>query len=335
MAGEGRASGWAEWDAGAVESAAPRVNWRGSPAPTPCLPRDSAGASLSSLCVKGSGLAAVTWRAAGSASTRLSVCAFHEDAARGACCPQPRGPRGVSAASLGPGVGRARRRGARGPPASATLAGVGAGGQGERGPGRESASGPRGLGFLGAARSPAALLPSPCPEQSPPCALRGRERKGGKSYFSKLLSSGGGGGGLPVTHVGAGRAGNGWGAVIFRNAGKREPRLAALSSAARPSPRSPSAVPTPPASGPDPREAPVQKTQFGGRAARGRGDAAKVAVSLPCSPQPPGRGRAHSGDPGGPDPRRGVRGLCFRGALPPGGVCANLGVRKTGAWPPC
>lgn len=42
----------------------------------------------------------------------------------------------------------------------------------------------------------------------------------------------------------------------------------------------------------------MRKIQFGGRAARGRGEASKVAVSLPCSPQPPGRGRAHSGDPG-------------------------------------
>lgn len=38
------------------------MNWCGSLAPTPCLPRDS----LSSLCVKGSRLAIVTWRDGGS-----------------------------------------------------------------------------------------------------------------------------------------------------------------------------------------------------------------------------------------------------------------------------
>lgn len=35
----------------------------------------------------------------------------------------------------------------------------------------------------------ASFIPSPIPEQFFPCVLRGRERKRGKSYFSKLLSS--------------------------------------------------------------------------------------------------------------------------------------------------
>lgn len=37
----------------------------------------------------------------------------------------------------------------------------------------------------------ASFIPSPIPEQSSPCVLRGRQRKGGKSYFSKFLSSSG------------------------------------------------------------------------------------------------------------------------------------------------
>lgn len=65
----------------------------------------------------------------------------------------------------------------------------------------------QGLGFLRVACSPAALLPSPCLEQLPPCVLRGRERKGGKSYFSKLLSSSGGS--LPCDSCG-GREGWEW-----------------------------------------------------------------------------------------------------------------------------
>lgn len=48
---------------------------------------------------------------------------------------------------------------------------------------------PKDSGFSGVASSLAASAPSPSPEQSSPCVLRGRERKGGKSYFSKLLSS--------------------------------------------------------------------------------------------------------------------------------------------------
>lgn len=32
----------------------------------------------------------------------------------------------------------------------------------------------------------ASIIPSPIPEQFSPCVMRGRERKGGKSYFSKL-----------------------------------------------------------------------------------------------------------------------------------------------------
>lgn len=35
----------------------------------------------------------------------------------------------------------------------------------------------------------ASFIPSPIPEQFSPCVLRGRERKGGKSYFSKFLTS--------------------------------------------------------------------------------------------------------------------------------------------------
>lgn len=105
-----------------------------------------------------------------------------------------------------------------------------------------------------------------------------------------------------MTHVGAGRPASDWGPVTFRNAGRREPRLAALCLKPRRSPACPHPHPTPAGSGPDPRAALARERHSGGRAARGRGAACKVAVSLSCSPQPPGRGRAHSGDPGlGPD----------------------------------
>lgn len=156
---------------------------RGAAAPAAVAPRrrlpvpgDSEGASLRSLCVRGGGLAAVTWRAAGSASTLGGMCVLvHEDAACGACCAHPRGPSRVLAVCV-PRGGEGRG------PGRGVAAG---GGPRERGPGPQ----PQGLGFLRVACSVATVLPSPCLEQSPPCALRGRERKGGKSYFSKLLSS--------------------------------------------------------------------------------------------------------------------------------------------------
>lgn len=47
----------------------------------------------------------------------------------------------------------------------------------------------QGFGFLRGGLFSGRLVPSPSPEQSSPCVLRGRERKGGESYFSKLLSS--------------------------------------------------------------------------------------------------------------------------------------------------
>lgn len=70
--------------------------------------------------------------------------------------------------------------------------------------GRSSAGSPslQGLGFLAVANSIGALLPSPCLQQLPPCVLRGRERKGGKSYFSKLLSSSSSSSSLPCDSCG-------------------------------------------------------------------------------------------------------------------------------------
>lgn len=122
-----------------------------------------------------------------------SLCARHEDAACGARCAQP----GSGLVLCAPGWG-------------------GLTGPGGRGAARERDPGPRWV--LGGESEPRRFrvspggslscrpppLPSPGLEQLPPCVLRGRERKGGKSYFSKLLSSRGGGG-SPVTHVGAGR----------------------------------------------------------------------------------------------------------------------------------
>lgn len=137
----------------ALEPAALLVNWGGSPAPTPCLPGDSAGASLRSLCVKGGGLAVVTWRA--EALPRLEFVR----SARGRGLWGPLCPAGVWAGSLRPGVGRAYGPG--GPPASATLA---------RGGCWEGRASLGGLGFLRVARSLAALLPSP-PPASNSCLL--------------------------------------------------------------------------------------------------------------------------------------------------------------------
>lgn len=227
--------------------------------------------------------------AGGSASTRLSVCAFHEGAARGACCPQPRGPCGVSAASLGPGVGRVCRRGAGGGPRARPWPGWEPGGQASaaRVGGRPRA--PRFRVSRGGSSPPR-------PGQSPPCAPRGRERKAGRSYFSKLLSSGRG---LPGDSRGGREGRERPGAVIFRSRGPAE------------SPPPPRRLRVPTRRGPG-AETPVWRPGRGGR-----GDASKVAVSLRRWPQPPGRGRAHSGDPGGPDPHpAGSAGSAL--VLPPG-----------------
>lgn len=244
-------------------------------APTPCLPGDSAGASLSALCVRGSGLAAVTWR------WRLGL-----DATQCVCFSRGRGPWGLLSAAArplrglgcfpGPGVGRVCRREPGGGPRAR--------------PGSGGGLGPRGFGFLGAAP------PLPRPGQSPPCAPRGRERKAGRSYFSKLLSSGRG---LPGDSRGGREGRERPGAVIFRS---RDPAE---------SPPPPRRLRVPTRRGPG-AETPVWRPGRGGR-----GDASKVAVSLPRWPQPPGRGRAHSGDPGGPDPHpAGSAGSAL--VLPPG-----------------
>lgn len=104
-------------------------------------------------------------------------------------------------------------------------------GAGLRGPGCSAARGLAFLGWRGVAASPAPL------EQLPPCALRGREREAGKSYFSKLLSSSG----LPGDSCGGRERRGRRGPVTFRNAGPWEPRVclrpAAPSSRACPTPR--------------------------------------------------------------------------------------------------
>lgn len=186
---------------------------------------------------------------------------------------------------------------AGGSPGAARERGPGRGGsrEGRRAwPGSGVGLGPRGFGFLVAAP------PLPRPGQSPPCAPRGRERKAGRSYFSKLLSSGRG---LPGDSRGGREGRERPGAVIFRSRGPAE------------SPPPPRRLRVPTRRGPG-AETPVWRPGRGGR-----GDASKVAVSLPRWPQPPGRGRAHSGDPGGPDPHpAGSAGS----ALPPSGSALVL-----------
>lgn len=261
-------------------------------APTPCLPGDSAGASLSALCVRGSGLAAVTWR------WRLGL-----DATQCVCFSRGRGPWGLLSAAArplrglgcfpGPRGGEGLQAGARGRPASAARVG-----------GRPRA--PRFRVSRGGSSPPR-------PGQSPPCAPRGRERKAGRSYFSKLLSSGRG---LPGDSRGGREGRERPGAVIFRSRGPAE------------SPPPPRRLRVPTRRGPG-AETPVWRPGRGGR-----GDASKVAVSLPRWPQPPGRGRAHSGDPGGPDPHpAGSAGS----ALPPSGSALVLppGRRELGRHVRC
>lgn len=178
--------------------------------------------------------------------------------------------------------------------------GVGAGRGG--GPRKESGarSGP-GTALGARARVSGWRAVSPPPSPPPPstvaslCAAgEGTERE---SYFSKLLSSSS----LPCDSCGGREGCERLGPGDFPECG------AVGASSGHPLPKAPPFPssracphphPTPAGPGSRLRAAQAQERHFGGRAARGRGTACKVAVSLPCSPQPPGRGRAHLGDPG-------------------------------------
>lgn len=184
----------------------------------------------------------------------------------------------------------------------------------------------RGLGFLRVACSIAALLPSPCREHLPPCVLRGRERKGGKSYFSKLLSSSGSSS-LPCDSCGGREGWEGLGRSDFP-----ERRAPGASSGCPPSKaqqclRSPRCVPTP------------TSVELRSRPARPRCRKSSLEAGPPGGGEKPLKLLCHCparrSHPGGAArtraTRRGAQGLCFRGALPPGGVRTNLAVQKTGA----
>lgn len=259
----------------------------------------SPGTPPGSLCVEGGGLAAVTWRDRGSRASTPG-------GARPGCV------RGSGLPLCAPGCG------ARLPP---------------RLPASPSRVSPGGV---------LSGLPSPPPPRTLAslCAAgEGTERKGGESYFSKLLSCSGGRG-LPCDSRG-GR--EGWGRLgrsdfpECRGLGAAPPRSA-------PAPRV--VTPTHPptvrwAWALTPPRGPGAGNESGGRRlarppARGRGGRdeppTKVAVSLPARAGPRALGRPGAcsplpaGECGGPRFRPRRASPCGVGM---GGSCANRAARKT------